>query len=827
MNVRPEAPAYQLGWSRLDVSTLRELDRVTREYEAMWREGRGESIEAVLDRTPQLDRQLLLRELLLADFHRYLASGQTPPIDDYVRRFPEHVDLIATCQGEHDSGSSLEGDVWTGSAWGMRGVLSGDRESETTEAIELPDRYRLGPVIARGGMGRVYSGFDVELQREIAIKVMDTAAANSDELTQRFINEATICARLQHPGIVPLHDLGRARDGRPFITMKKVDGRTLQEMLSDRRSPADLRDQFLSYFGQICQAVAYAHSQQVIHRDLKPANIMVGRFGEVQVMDWGLAKHLGDELERVGAEPLETTTAAAERPEGSLDDAVGEPVPREEVEYATEFGRVLGSPAYMSPEQAGGRKDAVGKRSDVFALGGILCKILTGLPPYWGANAVRVGRKALLADVSDARSRLESSGCDQELIDLAVKCLSADPESRPADAYEVASEFQRYELSLAERLERARLGKAHAEAEIADQQRRHTRLTKYLLAAGAVLVCGSIVAVWMVRSLWEAAIDRKVAAYRLVEIEERLKDLAGLAARSADPEDWVSVRIACDEFLTLRGLGLVPQAEAQRISPLISQFDREMSDRKLLDAVRKFESGLAGTNGDSRQLFISRAPESLRIAFLDQQFAPLVESPQRAAGRLTYHPSATQEVLTGGFYTWAAVEMFGDEQVRTWLLDTLLLVESDPWRRDLLQAVRAGDHSKLTEMATTVDVAGQTHQALLLLARSLIDNRRAEIDAIVVDLLTRARQAHRTSFWLTHDLAMALHYGPNHDLARAVPCYASALGMYQNAELNLRLGLALQELGRMDEAKEAFEAALAIEPQYAVAREQLAAMAAP
>lgn len=178
-------------------------------------------------------------------------------------------------------------------------TLATESASDVSSCEDLPDadqtgRYQLKDEIARGGMGVVVLGQDQELGRELAIKVMLSSGSTKETARQRFIEEAQIGGQLQHPGIVPVYDVGKLDDQRPFFAMKLVKGQTLSELLAEsNRNPNDL-PRFLSVFAQICQTMAYAHDKGVIHRDLKPANIMVGAFGEVQVMDWGLAKVLSD-----------------------------------------------------------------------------------------------------------------------------------------------------------------------------------------------------------------------------------------------------------------------------------------------------------------------------------------------------------------------------------------------------------------------------------------------------------------------------------------------------------------------------------------------------
>jgi len=173
-------------------------------------------------------------------------------------------------------------------------LATGVGPATTAVAVPLPatQRYSLGDEIARGGMGIIYRATDTTLGREVAVKVLQDKYGPESGVALRFADEARITSQLQHPSIPPVHDLGTLPDGRPFLAMKLIKGQTLEELLKDRPDPGTERGRFVAVFEQICQALAYAHSHQVIHRDLKPANVMVGNFGEVQVMDWGLAKVL-------------------------------------------------------------------------------------------------------------------------------------------------------------------------------------------------------------------------------------------------------------------------------------------------------------------------------------------------------------------------------------------------------------------------------------------------------------------------------------------------------------------------------------------------------
>ncbi len=315
--------------------------------------------------------------------------------------------------------------------------------------------------IARGGMGVVLAAIEVALNREVAIKMLLPGAVGAERAARRFVEEACITARLSHPGIPPIHQVGELADGRPYLAMKLIRGRTLATILSAREQrPSSLSvDELdltalespglLHVFEQICHAVGYAHSQGFVHRDLKPANVMVGNFGEVQVMDWGIAKQVG-----TSDEPC----ASAARSGAS----------------ETQCGQAMGTPQYMPPEQARGEWARVGARADVFALGGILAAVLTGNPPYTGTTPYAVLKRAEAADLGECFARLDASGTDPELIALAKRCLASDPDARPANGAEIARQIAAFRLGVEARLVAAEAERATAAAHIELARRRAT-----------------------------------------------------------------------------------------------------------------------------------------------------------------------------------------------------------------------------------------------------------------------------------------------------------------------------------------------------------------
>src|SRR5262249_24224105 len=214
--------------------------------------------------------------------------------------------------------------------------------------------------------GIVWQAMDLDLDREVAVKLLREEHEISRAVIRRFVTEARIAGRLQHPGIVPVYELGAFSDGRVYLVMKLVTGRSLTDLLRSRGSELGPLPELLQVFERVCQTIAYAHERGVIHRDLTPANIVVGEFDAVQVMDWGIAKVLG-----ASPDPEELSREEARKGETVQDMLRGQ---------QTREGSVLGTPGYMAPEQAQGRLDQLDERCDVFALGAILFEIVTARP---------------------------------------------------------------------------------------------------------------------------------------------------------------------------------------------------------------------------------------------------------------------------------------------------------------------------------------------------------------------------------------------------------------------------------------------------------------
>lgn len=418
------------------------LDRFDRAWKGVGSPDQRPQIEEYLGETTFTARSVLLRWLLELDLDYRRQQGEQPTPEEYERRFPRHTELI------RDTFAALF-----------------PRPSGGWPVIP---RYTIEREIGHGGMGDVYRARDEQLGRTLAVKVLQEKHQHNGDLQSRFLEEARLTGQLQHPGIPPLHELGTTCDDRPFFSMKLVKGQTLADLLRGRKDPGEELSRFVSMFLQVCQTVAYAHAHRVIHRDLKPSNIMVGAFGEVQVMDWGLAKVV------TGEGPTE------EGVEGASTIRTGRPAGEEP---GTEPGSVLGTWQFMAPEQARGETHRLDERCDVFGLGAVLSVILTGEPPYTETRDL-----ARRGDLAAAMERLDACRADAELVGLCKECLAAERNDRPRHAGMVATGVADYQAAVQERLRQAELRQAQASERLLGN------------AFAAQMVAGSLLLKWRLMS---------------------------------------------------------------------------------------------------------------------------------------------------------------------------------------------------------------------------------------------------------------------------------------------------------------------------------------
>jgi serine/threonine protein kinase/tetratricopeptide (TPR) repeat protein len=403
------------------LATLEELVHIDMEF--AWKRGRNAVdstidydvrpplLEAYLDRFPRLNEPAIVLRLAEQEFRVRRRAGDQPTVAEYQERFPK---VIVTGEEFLSLIQSLD----TLDEVPVTGRMAGERLG----------RYRLAAEHARGGFGLVWRAHDENLGREVAVKQLSEELANRSGYRQRFMAEARIAAQLQHPGIVPVYDLGEPDDAHPYYTMKLVRGQTLVEAIrrfhSEALSPGEKsveRLRLLTAFLAVTRAMAFAHARGIIHRDLKPANIILGDFGETVILDWGLAKEIR-RPQTAEPEPSQTFNS-------SPSDL-------------TQPGTVMGTPAYMAPEQAAGRIEEVDERSDIYALGAILFQILTGRPPFRHAESDKVLELVIKGEL-DRPSSIDP-GVPKPLDAICLKAMANQAGERYGDVATLTRDLERY-----------------------------------------------------------------------------------------------------------------------------------------------------------------------------------------------------------------------------------------------------------------------------------------------------------------------------------------------------------------------------------------------
>ena len=529
-------------------------------------------------------------------------------------------------------------------------------------------RYEMLNEIAHGGMGLIWCATDTALGREVAVKVLQDRFAPDSGTARRFADEARITAQLQHPAIPPVHDYGILPDDRPFLAMKLIKGRTLEELLCQRSDPAAERGRFVAVFEQVCQAVAYAHAHQVIHRDLKPSNVMVGSFGEVQVMDWGLAKVLTEKAAPAASdtEPGETvgvTLISGSDPAGS------------DGSY-TQAGSILGTLAYMPPEQAAGEVGKVDQRSDVFGLGAVLTVILTGTPPYTGADAEAIRVMAIRGDLAACLARLDGCGAEPELVALCKRCLAFAPADRPRDAGAVAEEVAGLRAATEERARAAEMERAAALVKAAELRKRR-RWQAAVAGVGVLILALLGFGAW-----W---LDRQAA--------EREKDRAVAAER--DRQEAVAALVHAEEVLAEGDLAAADLALAQAESRIGADAPADLSallatarrDRDLVRDLRDIED-LSWAPG-----YVSMPDPAVMARRYGAVFARYgldVGGADPAAAAEAVRASRVSAALVAGLSEWFSANPNG-QHLRQ-LLDGL---DPDADRMAIRAAIQAGDEGRV------------------------------------------------------------------------------------------------------------------------------------
>jgi tetratricopeptide (TPR) repeat protein len=612
---------------------------------------------------------------------------------------------------------------------------------------------------------------------------------------QRFVEEAQIGGQLQHPGIVPVYELDRFDDSRPYFTMKLVKGRTLSELLAERADPTAGRGTLLGHFLKVCETVAYAHSRGVIHRDLKPANVMVGHFGEVLVMDWGLAKVLS--RSKAADRDEEPTRAEPTPGEAPAESPTAIRTVRTGSGSETLAGSVLGTPTFMSPEQAGGEIEKLDERADVFGLGAILCVILTGEPPFVGPDSEAVRVMAIRGQLDGAYARLEGTA-DPELVRLCTRCLARAREDRPRHAGEVQTTLTKYLDAVEERARRAEVERAAAVVKsVEERKRRRVQAALGLTAAAAAGL--------LAFGLWWH--DRQATATR--QERQAARDTARLQAATTLDRAETALRqdrpAEADAALD-RAADFLPAVEAADLEERHQGLRADRATVAELDQVWARSNAILDKQapGPSRSKGLWFDDEAARkgypAALAAHGLSITAETAGDVADRIRRSP--IRDRLIAALDDWLPVAVADD---RPRLYDVLARVDPDPARSEVRRAHVEPD--RLPTLFTKPPPPEALRVAARAATHPAVDLRQALV-------VLRAAALRDPADFRTQCAAGVAAFRAG-DLA-AVPGYLRAAVALNpnNLAAVYNLGYALHQLGQVAESAPLFLRAVELDPGY-------------
>jgi serine/threonine protein kinase/Flp pilus assembly protein TadD len=821
----PELPTE--AWTR--------LEQILERFENAWLGSERPLLDDFLQEASPAERHALLVELVHAELEFRVKAGEPVRVEDYLPRFPELgcdrrvlVDLLAA---EYEQRRRREPGllpeeyeqrfprlgvllrsrlrVAPGALAGKGNGLAADRVTPTDGASTDSGGAKAGrtPAVAgyeilgelgRGGMGVVHKARHLPLQRLVALKVMHDDFRRLSWMERRFLAEAQLTGQLQHPGIPPVHEVGVLADGRPFLAMKLIQGRTLANLLQERPTAAADLPRFVAIFEHVCQTLAYAHARGVIHRDLKPSNIMVGAFGEVQVMDWGLAKVLGpgrftSAENATASDPLVTVRMASQG-------------------LSSQTGAVLGTPAFMAPEQARGEVDQLDERCDVFGLGALLCIVLTGQPPYAGAGGADVHLQAARGELDSARARLAASGAEGELVELARRCLAAEKAGRPQNAGEVAQAVARYLAGAQQRLREAEQRQAAAEARAeeagarARAERRARLLTMGLTASVLLtfLTAGGVAWYFRQHELQGLAEQARQKSERAAFVEEDLGQVAEQKHAGHWDRAWEAVERA-EGRLT----GSTDEELHERVQQARAELERTRREQVFLANIEEARLQAAGAGQSGFDW--AGADRLFQKAFADYGLDVGSMSPEEAAKAV--RDSTLAGPLVAALDYWAS--MLTDPERKRHVREVADLADPDPWRRGLRQAIARKDREAIRKLAREPLPPDMAPPTVVLLVGALLSSGEQNKG---LEVLREAQRARPGDFWLCFELAFASASLEPPGLEDAVRYYTAALALKPgSAVVHNNLGIALQDQKKLPEAVAEYEAALRLKADFPAA----------
>jgi serine/threonine-protein kinase len=768
-------------------SRERRIDR----FEAAWVRGERPCIEDYLPGDPT-ERLAVLHELVHAELEYRIKAGEAARVEEYLARFPELAGVaVATLVAAEYRHRQVHEPALDPAEYIRRFPAYRHQLADLTQAPAAraalttppPDgdtglvgsRYRPLSLHARGGLGEVYLARDEELSREVALKRMRRGHVSEADCC-RFVREGEITGGLEHPGVVPVHGLTRDADGRPCYAMRFVRGQTLQHAIAQFHAAAAadrglaLR-QLLTRFVAVCNTIAYAHSKGVVHRDLKPANIMLGDYGETLVVDWGLAKR-------------QDCPGEADGPGGN-----GSAPASERRDGATATGDVLGTPAFMSPEQAVGRPGLVGPASDIYCLGATLYALLTGRPPCHADSVAETLRKVQQGDFAPPRKVRPDT--PRALEAICLKAMAREPAARYTTAGELAADVERW---LAD--EPVRAYREPWMSRSGRWVRRHRTLVTSLAAVlgVSVLLGGGTVG-------WLAARQAETVRAARADLDE--------TDRLQREEKWADAQAALQRAEARLGNGgpaklrdRAQQAEANLA--LVKQVE------EILD---KFATPSDGMTSAQRGIRIETA---ISQAFDRYGWDPSGLPTAEAAQRLRDSP--IQGRLLTALELWAYYKGWANLPGGDHLMSIIAGADPEPWRNELRQAWMRRDGATLSQLIGQADVWKLPLATLLAVGRM---SSRADNSPDVLRFLKAAQKRAPEDGWINLNLGNRL-WQAEASKAESVGYLQVALARWPgNVAVRRWVAMAQEESGALAEAELTYKELLRDNPNYAEAHDGL------
>jgi serine/threonine-protein kinase len=784
------------------------LEEACCRFEKAWQAAQRPRLEDFLTGWDGKERLALLRELLRLEVHYRKQGGETPSAADYQTRFPDAITVLDEVFGTAPGADQSQGQDTVD-----EGPAEGNGPTPVPEVTAASCRYRKVRYHAGGGLGDVFVAEDAELHRDVALKEIKPDRAGRPDYRGRFVLEAEVTGRLEHPGIVPVYGLGLYADGRPYYAMRFIKGETMTTAITrfHGEKPARFASlafrSLLSRFVTMCQAVAYAHSRGVLHRDLKPDNVMLGPYGETLVLDWGLAKVIGR------AEKGDAGPASAE---SSLQPGEGA--------AETAAGAVVGTPAFLSPEQAGSRTEELGPASDIYGLGATLYVMLTGRLAFAGSPS------AVLRQVKQGElvpPRQVNSEVPAALQAICLKAMSPTPKGRYSTAQELAADVEHW---LAD--EPVSAWPEPVTVKLGRWVRRNKALVSSAAAAALVaLIATGVGAFWYQaelarqdheqakRDAEEAVQQAKIAAQREFLHKEVTAALDQSEALHQKLHKQLGDPLTVHELLSdIDGWERQVQAarQAWQQAQKLADSNAELLDPVVLDRLRQLHTTL-GADKDDYDL--ARKLDDIRLeaaTLVDGKFNPYAAGPKyaEALAEAGYHmeqksvadkirKTPLRYALVAALDDWAALTL--DVNLRSQLLAVAREADPDEWRDQFRDAKVWNDAGALKQLADQVDPAKQSPQILSALALLMYVTKGQ-----AAPLLRQALLHYPKDFWLHFDLGT---FSANPD--ERIGCFQAALAIRpKSAAAHNNWGNVLVSKKDYDGAIGHYEKALAIDPKY-------------